>query len=116
MRLRTDKALIEQSLRHLTTEKQLTGKEIATTLGVSEVTVGAWHKALGIPRAKKFERHFKAKYGEYALGDLEEFLSDGYSYAFIGRGYGLSRERIRQIARDFYPGIWIERKLRYADK
>lgn len=79
-----------------------TNQEVGQILGVTGATIGNWRNYFDIPRGSLFFRRFAAKYGQEGLNTFEAMLDAGSSYAAIGYEFGVSRERVRQIASEHF--------------
>lgn len=110
-RVAIDRENLERFLREKVEKERLTDQEIAQILHVGITTVFYWRRKFHIPRADKFERKFKERYGEDAVTIFQDMVERGATLQEIGDLFGFTREYARQVYRKLYPSDkWRRRK------
>lgn len=94
---------LERFLREKVEVEHLADYQIAHILNVGTTTIFNWRHRFHIPRADKFERKFKEKYGQDAIKIFQHMVKCNATFQEIGDYFGFSREYARQVYQKLFP-------------
>ena len=106
--VKINKGTIEKTLHQKVGVETLSDAEIAQQLGVGTSTISHWRNKFNIPRADKFNRKFKEKYGPDALENFDLMIKNRATLQVIAKHFGFSREYARQVYNKLYHGSYVD--------
>lgn len=103
----------EARLRDMVEEQCLRDKQVARAFHCAPSTVIRWRHLLGISavRYERFPASFEKRHGKGSIQRFIDWREEGTSLAAIGRAFGITRERARQVEK-----LCIERGLLFQEK